>query len=536
MSIFPTVPVSAISAAAAGSAAADAPMIPSMVPLLALVAPALFALALGCDLVAKGAFARAETEGDAPKNPSLPYAVAASALPLIFVLAAYLLRGGASPALVTGSGVAGADAFLGIDYSLVLDGKALLMVALTGAVAPLALYASRAVARPLLFNTLFLLMESAALGVFLSRNFFAWFLFWELSLVPAFFLVKLWGGAGAPRAAMQFVIYTVGGSAFMLAGFAALFAATGTWDFAALADGGAAALAARFGAEAPLLAFLGVLLGLAVKVPLFPLHTWLPDTYAEAPAGVSIFLTAVMSKMGLFGFMVVLAPVFPAQLAACAPWLLVLALGGVLLGAFAALRQRDIKRMVAYSSVNHLGYCLLALFAAAPALGAGTAGDAPAVASALNGAWLQMFNHGLSAAALFFCAGVLESRSGGLRGTGDFGGLRAKAPVFALLCGVALFSSLGLPGLNGFAGEFLIFRGVFALAPWAAAAATLGLLATAVFLLTFWQKVFHGPAAGAGAASVGDLTAGERVALGVFAALMLLFGVCPQLLLNLVAR
>jgi NADH-quinone oxidoreductase subunit M len=392
---------------------------------------------------------------------------------------------------------------------------------------------------PAIYGALFLFLQGSALGVFLALDFFPWFIFWELSLVPAFFLIKLWGGgsaedgqAAASRAAYQFVIYTIGGSAFMLAGFAALYSAVGTFDFVALAglarDGTLAAQLAASGGFWPQAVFLGVLLGLAVKVPLFPFHTWLPPAYAEAPTGASMFLTGVMSKMGVYGFLRILWPLFPAPLHAAATPLLWLALGGVVLGAFAAMRQTDLKRLVAYSSINHLSYCLLALFAVAAA---GPANPAAATA-ALSGTILQLFNHGLSAAALFFCVGLLETRAGS-RSLAGFGGVRTAAPLFAALCGIALFSSLGLPGLNGFVGEFLIFRGVFGLAPWAAAIATLGLLATALFLLTFWQRVFHGPAAGGGL-NFRDLDAREVITLLPLVVLMFLLGVLPQLLVSLV--
>ncbi|MDR3228464.1 MAG: NADH-quinone oxidoreductase subunit M [Puniceicoccales bacterium] len=515
-----------LTAAAAAPLAAVAQTGTSTLPALIVAAPAVVALLFALDAVFNGKLATAEASGGAAGGRAIRLlGLLASLAPLVFGLAALMRPDGLT--LTTGDGTGGG--FLGISYELALSGKSLLLVVLTGIVAPLALVASRRLARPLLFNTLFLFMESAALGVFLAQNFFFWFLFWELSLVPAYFLIKLWGGPGASRAAFQFVLYTIGGSAFMLAAFGAVYAAAGTWDFRSLATCGlSGALAAKFGAAAPTLIFAGVLLGLAAKVPLFPLHTWLPDAYAEAPTGVSMFLTAVMSKMGVFGFLAILHPLFPNELAAAARWLLWLAVAGVVLGAWAALRQRDLKRMVAYSSVNHLSYCLLALFATQFA-GTGEA-DLLSVDAALSGAWLQMFNHGLSAAALFFCLGALEDRTGA-RGIGDFGGVRTAAPMFATLCGVAMFSSLGLPGLNGFAGEFLIFRGVFGLAPAAAAISTLGLLATAVFLLTFWQKVFHGGIAGRTPA-VKDLTSVETLALTPVAFLMLLFGVWPQLLLN----
>ncbi|HZP61179.1 MAG TPA: NADH-quinone oxidoreductase subunit M [Opitutaceae bacterium] len=427
-------------------------------------------------------------------------------------------------------------AALQVNYHLGLDGLSLVLVLLTGLVAPGALLASwRETRDPRFFHILFLLLQGSALGVFLALNFFLWFIFWELSLVPAFFLIKLWGGAGASRAAYQFIIYTMAGSACMLLGFAAIFAVTGTLDLARLAtlaaDGTLAAKLAVLGGFWPKAVFLGVFLGLAVKVPLFPFHTWLPAAYAEAPVGVSMFLTGVMSKMGVYGFFRILWPLFPGPLQAASGVLLWLALGGVVLGAFAALRQTDLKRMVAYSSINHVSYCLLALFAVTAATG-GVGADGGA-AAALSGAVLQMFNHGISAAALFFCIGVLESRSGGRRGRDEFGGVRSAAPVFAGLCGLAMFSSLGLPGLNGFIGEFLIFRGVFALAPWAAAAGCLGLLVTAIFLLTFYQRVFHGPRAGAAAVEFRDLSGRELAVLVPATALMLLLGVLPQILIGL---
>ncbi len=424
---------------------------------------------------------------------------------------------------------------LNVHYHLGLDGLSLVLVLLTGLIAPLALLASWRMERsPHFFNALFLALQGAAIGVFLALDFVHWFLFWELSLVPAFFLLKIWGGPGAARAAYQFVIYTIGGSAFMLLGFAALYAATGSFDFQGLAamaaDGSLTAKLASLGHFWPQAVFLGVLLGLAVKVPLYPFHTWLPPAYAEAPTGLSMFLTGVMSKMGLYGFLRILWPIFPTQLHAAATPLLWLSLGGVVLGAFAALRQTDMKRMVAYSSINHLSYCLLALFAVAAGSPSATAGIESV--SAFNGIALQMFNHGLSAAALFFCVGVLEERSGGKRSLADFGGVRTAMPVFAGFCGIALFSSLGLPGLNGFVGEFLLFRGIFGFTPWAAAIATLGLLATALFLLTFWQRVFHGPQ-GAGVAQYRDLSGWEIATLVPAIALMFVLGVYPQLLVQL---
>jgi NADH-quinone oxidoreductase subunit M len=420
---------------------------------------------------------------------------------------------------------------LNITYHLGLDGMSLLLVLLTGVIGPISLLASwREDRDPAVFGALFLVLQGAALGVFLALDFFPWFICWELSLVPAYFLIRLWGGKGATAAAYQFVIYTIGGSVFMLAAFAALYASAGTLDFVELAKLRASgALAEAVSPSLAMVMFGGVLLGLAVKVPLFPFHTWLPSAYAEAPTGASMFLTGIMSKMGVYGFLRILWPIFPTELQAWATPLLWLAVAGVVLGAFAALVQRDLKRIIAYSSVNHLSYCLLALFAVASA----SAAKPNATVAALNGAVLQMFNHGLSAAALFACIGFMETRNAGRRAIHDFGGLRSTAPVFAGLFGVALFSSLGLPGLNGFVGEFLIFRGVFGFTPVATAVSTLGLLATAIFLLTMWQRVFHGPTQPA-VAHFAALTSSEKLTLIPLVILMFVFGILPQLLIGLI--
>jgi NADH-quinone oxidoreductase subunit M len=449
---------------------------------------------------------------------------------------------------------------LGVSYFVGVDGLGLLMVLLTGLLVPMAMGASwsatdagaetavpgagrGALARPHLYFALMLFLEAGLLGTFTAQNFFHWFLFWELSLVPAFFLVRLWGGPQRAPAATQFFLYTLVGSVAMLLAFLGIFLATGRFDFPALAEMGrdgtlTSALAARLGwyalttKELSLLVFGGVLLGLAVKVPLMPLHTWLPAAYAEAPTPVTMLLTGAMSKMGVYGFVRVLLPLFPQQINWLLWPLLGLAVFTIVCSACAAFAQRDLKRLLAYSSINHLGYCLLAVFAVArysvPAA-------LPEVerAAALNGVFLQMFNHGLTAATLFLCVGFLEQRSGGLRGLEDFGGLRRVAPVFCGLMGIALFASLGLPGLNGFVGEFLIFKGVFALAPWAAAAALPGLLVTAVFLLTLSQRVFHGPL-NATWSKLPDLRPGEIALVSVPVALMFALGLWPRLVLDVV--
>ncbi len=426
---------------------------------------------------------------------------------------------------------------LGIQYFLGVDGLGLLMVMLTALVVPLSLLVSWSMNdRVHIYNALVLWLQAGLFGTFTALNFFHWFMFWELGLIPAFFLVKLWGGPNRGPAATQFFIYTMVGSVALLLSFLALRLATGSFDFielAALAKSGAltAKLQAAFGwKNIGLIVFFGAFLGFAVKVPVVPFHTWLPAAYSEAPSAVTMLLTGVMSKMGVYGFLRILLPIFPEQIRQVLPLLLWLAVATIVLSAFTAFAQRDLKRMLAYSSVNHLGYCLLAMFAAAGAA-AGVKDAAIQKAAALDGVLLQMFNHGLTASALFLFVALLEKRSGGLRGLDDFGGIRKIVPVFTGLMGIAVFSSLGLPGLNGFVGEFLVFKGVFPLAPWAAAVSTLGLLVTAIFLLTLIQRVFCGPLNGRWA-QLPDLTTAERLLVLPAIALMFVLGVWPQLVLG----
>src|SRR5258708_3270083 len=243
-------------------------------------------------------------------------------------------------------------------------------------------------------------------------------------------------------------------------------------------------------------------------------------------------LTGLMSKMGVYGFLRILVPIFPEEMRWVLTPLLWLCVISIIFSAGAAFAQRDLKRILAYSSINHLGYCLLGITAV---MSSGAALSAPATekAAALNGVFLQMFNHGLTGAALFWFVGLLEQRSGGLRGLEDFGGLRKVAPVFCGLMGIALFSSLGLPGLNGFVGEFLIFKGAFPLASWATALALIGLLATAIFILTILQRVFSGPL-NVRWSSLRDLTIGERLALLPPIAIIFVLGIYPQLVLGII--
>lgn len=434
---------------------------------------------------------------------------------------------------------------LGIEYRLGIDGLGLTMVILSALVVPFAVLASPAIEdRPHLYYSLLLFLQAGLFGTFTALNFFHWFLFWELSLIPAYFLIKLWGEADRVGAATQFFVYTMVGSVAMLLSFIALYLATDTFDFLVLAErrreveGG---LTAYF-KVAPLwyslserelawLVFAGIFLGFAVKVPLIPFHTWLPRAYGEAPPAVTMVLTGAMSKMGVYGFLRILAPLFPEQIQSSLNLLLWMAVATIVFSAFAAFAQRDLRRMLGYSSINHLGYCLLGIFAAMK----WTTDDpqwTTEKSAALNGVILQMFNHGITAAALFCFVGFIEKRAG-TSSVEQFGGLRKAAPVFCGLMGLSIFASLGLPGLNGFVGEFLIFKGVFPLASWAASVSVLGLLMTAVFLLTILQNVWSGPLPDKWS-TFPDLTLGERVVVVPIIAIMFLLGIYPQLVLRFI--
>jgi NADH-quinone oxidoreductase subunit M len=260
---------------------------------------------------------------------------------------------------------------------------------------------------------------------------------------------------------------------------------------------------------------------------LFPFHTWLPDAYENAPTGAAMVLTGVLSKMGVYGFIRLLLPLFPGEIRIIGPWLLALAVASIVFASLAAWAQRDLKRMVAYLSINHLGYCMLGLFAVT----SNSAASAIDRHAAFSGVFMQIFNHGVTAAALFYFVGLLEERRG-LRGIDNFGGLMQRAP---LLCGwmsVAMFSSLGLPGLNGFIGEFLIFKGSFAAAAIFTAVALLGLLFTSVVFMRMMQALFSGPLSGS-CSDFPDLLQREQVVVLPILLLMFAIGIVPQFVFNI---
>ena len=431
---------------------------------------------------------------------------------------------------------------LNVDYHVGIDGLGLLMLLLTSIVVPIGIAASWDIqTRDSLYFALILLLQACMVGSFTALNFFHFFLYWELSLIPAFFLIKLWGGSRAGQAATQFLVYTMVGSVAMLLSFLAIFLTTGQFEFtdlAALAQSGQLmpAVVTKLAwhhfppQQVAMILFAGAFLGFAVKVPLVPFHTWLPPAYTEAPSGTTAILTGAMSKMGVYGFLRILLPIFGPQMQQVLTPLLWLTVATIVLSAYAALAQKDLKRIFAYSSINHLGYCLLAAFAVLKSTGADP-GLTTEKYAAMDGVFLQMLNHALTAATLFWFVALIEKRTGGIRGLDDFGGLRRIAPVFTGLMGIAIFSSLGLPGLNGFVSEFLIFKGTFPLVTWATSVSVLGLLATAIFLLGILQRVFSGPVNEKWLAFA-DLTTVERATLAAPIALMFVLGLYPQLVLG----
>ena len=411
---------------------------------------------------------------------------------------------------------------IGAEYLVGMDGLSLLLLILASLVFPFALLAQR-------LNrgacALLLVMQAALYGTFTAQNFVLWFLFYEMSLVPGFLLIKIWGGEKRDWAATRFFLYTFLGSVAMLLSFLGIYFSKGTFEFAKLAELARSSplLDGKFG----WIAFAGIFLGLAVKVPLFPFHTWLPDAYETAPTGVSMVLTGVLSKMGVYGFIRLLLPLFPREIQAVGPWLLGLAVCSIVFASLSAWAQSDLKRMVAYLSINHLGYCMLGLFAVA----ATNQRPPVEIQAALSGVFLQIFNHGITAAALFYFVGLLEER-GGSRDIHRFGGLMQRAP---LLCGwmsVAMFSSLGLPGLNGFIGEFLIFKGAFSLAAIATAIALLGLLFTAVTFLRAMQMLFSGPLS-ENCSAFPELLRREKLVIVPVTLLMFAVGLAPQFVFNI---
>ena len=404
---------------------------------------------------------------------------------------------------------------VGVRYWVGIDGISLLLVLLTTILTPVSLLfsVSHVTSRVRGFSIAFLVLETGMLGSLVALDLALFYVFWEVMLVPMYFIIGIWGGARRIYAAMKFFLFTMAGSVLMF--LAILFiaarhrAVTGEWSFA-LAD--LTRLSLPAGTEAILFAAFAI--AFAIKVPVFPLHTWLPDAHTEAPTAGSIILAGVLLKLGVYGYLRFALPLFPGAALHYAPWLGILGVIGVVYGAMVAYAQPDMKRLVAYSSVSHLGLVVVGV-------GAFTA-------TALSGSVLQMINHGLSTGALFLLVGVLYERRH-TREIAAYGGIAAVVPVTTALFLVATLSSIGLPGLNGFVGEFLILLGTWSgPARWWAVAAATGMVLSAVYMLTLVQRVFWGPLVQEENEKIPEIRPTEFVAAAVLVVLMFWIGLRPN--------
>lgn len=382
---------------------------------------------------------------------------------------------------------------IGVTFKLGLDGISLSMVLLTTLLTPLAILTSFNIKEKVKAHfIIFLLLETGMLGVFLALDLFLFFVFWEVGLVPMYFLIAEWGGSRREYASLKFILFTMGGSLGLLLATQLIGAVTGTFDLEKLApiwttmqmEGGM--LMGIPLATVKAVAFWAFVIAFAVKVPIWPFHTWLPDAHTEAPTAGSMLLAAVMLKLGAFGFLRLVLPLFPQEAERYAGWLAALAVLAIILGALSAYAQDDFKKLVAYSSVNHMGFVILGVAAAAAHV------NSQDSVLALNGAVLQMFNHGLYSAGMFFLVGVLYDQAH-TRDLNQFGGLYALLPVYGSVLIFMSMASLGLPGLNGFVSEFLVVRGAWGVLPLATFLAMIGLFFTGAFTLKALLKILHGP-------------------------------------------
>ena len=403
---------------------------------------------------------------------------------------------------------------LGISYHLGVDGISLLLVLLTTFLMPLVLLSAwNAIeSRWKEFAITMLLLETGMLGVFVALDLFLFYVFWEAMLIPMYLVIGIWGGGNRVYAAIKFVLYTLAGSLLMLVAILALYfqhgAATGVYTFDL-------PVLAQFVLPAGLnqnLLFLAFALAFAIKVPMFPFHTWLPDAHVEAPTAGSVILAAVLLKMGTYGFLRFCLPLFPQASLMFAPWMFLLAVIGIIYGAWVSTVQPDIKKLVAYSSVSHLGFVVLGLFTLTP--------------QGIVGGIIQMVNHGLSTGALFLLVGMLYERRH-TRLIAEFGGLWSVIPAYSAVLMIVTLSSLGLPGLNGFVGEFLILVGAFQVNRTVAVFAMTGVIFAAVYMLWMYQRVIFGSVTNEANRRLPDLTPREWVVLLPVLLFIVWIGVYP---------
>ncbi len=401
-----------------------------------------------------------------------------------------------------------------LNYVMGVDGISLFLVLLTTLLMPIVIYFSNLYVKESVggYMALMLLLETAMIGVFLALDLVLFFVFFEFSLIPMYFLIGKWGSGKRVYAAVKFFLYTFVGSAAMLVAILGVYFATGTFNIVELQN-------ANLGSGLQTWAFLAFALAFAVKIPLFPFHTWLPDAHVNAPTAGSIILAGVLLKMGTYGYLRFAVPLFPEAAATFGPLIATLAVIGILYGALVALVQKDIKALVAYSSVAHLGFVMLGIVAMN--------------AQGISGSVLQMVNHGLSTGALFLMVGLLYERRH-TRMLSDFGGLWKSVPIFCGFFLVVAMSSAGLPGLNGFVGEFTILLGMYYSQPVFAVLGALGVILAAWYLLTAFRKVAQGPITNPAneAANLPDLRPNEIAMLLPLVILFFIIGLFPNLFLD----
>ena len=397
----------------------------------------------------------------------------------------------------------------GIRYITGIDGISLWMVMLTTFLVPLAVLASWNMENKVkTFFIFFLALETGMLGVFASLDLFLFYLFWEATLIPMYFLIGIWGYGRRIYAAMKFFLYTLIGSLLMLVAIVYMYFATEPNSFALTEM-----LGTPLAMDVQRLLFLGFFASFAVKVPLVPFHTWLPDAHTEAPTAGSVMLAGVLLKMGAYGLLRFAIPLFPDAARQFVPFIIALAIIGIVYGALVAIVQRDLKRLIAYSSVAHLGFVILGIFV-------GTI-------QGMSGGILQMVSHGLSTGALFMLVGMLSDRRH-TRLIAEFGGLQRTVPILAGIFLFVLLSSIGLPGLNGFVGEFLILLGTFVGYRWWVIPAAFGVVLAAIYLLWAYRRVFHGPITNEENRLLPDVNLREAAMLTPILVLILFIGVFPQ--------
>src|SRR5262245_59300357 len=406
----------------------------------------------------------------------------------------------------------------GISYAVGVDGISLWLVVLTGFLTPIALLSAwESVHRKTrAFCMMVLLLESAMLGVFVSIDLFLFYVFWDAMLIPMYFLIGIWGYERRIYAAVKFILYTMAGSVLMLLailGVAYLSSTTPggyTFDLVRLYE-------LSVPANLQFWFFLAFALAFAIKVPLFPFHTWLPDAHVEAPTAGSVILAGVLLKMGTYGLVRFAFPLFPVAAAYFAPYLAALAVIGIVYGALVAMVQPDMKKLVAYSSVSHLGFVVL--------------GIAAMNTQGVQGAVYQMLNHGVSTGGLFLIVGMLSDRRH-TRAIAEYGGLKAVMPRLVAAFLIVTLSSIGLPGLNGFVGEFLILLGAFTWDPRFAAIAATGVILSATYMLWMFQRVNYGPVTNEKNAALDDLRPREWALIVPIVAMTVVMGVAPNLFLK----